>query len=435
MRKNFFIIIVVSLLSLNLTNLFAKKTLVQLNNQIRDAFIRISDEYVKKFPLTSTKKGLAVLPFNEESEIAKKKGLGNIVREIISEKVLTSQVFYLVDRDTLQQSLKEFELSLTGLVDEEKMVKAGRLVGVQVFLTGSISEVGNSFQITIKLIDVETGTTVAMENVLVDQEELIIKKREIEFAYIAKYGLGINFQQNYWTIKQVVDGINLWTTDVFLNYRAYLWLNFKLGVSSINMEINYKQMEYEKVYRDINNYDTSNIKGNLLSYNGGKMEEVSPYFGFDYNITPSEKFTIGFGIGCNFISHPVLNQDYDPLAILNTETTNIVYGGPFSIIQQMYEIMIFRFEIKPQYFISPRMTIGLYTGCVVSTKWKLYKTIINNEYSSYPGEPNAGKTYYEKEMSKKYLNIPVDILADGKSVNDITLQGAFMVGISFNFYF
>jgi len=92
----------------------------------------------------------------------KKTGLGNTVREVISRRVITSAVFYLIDRDNLQATLKEMELSLTGLVKDDEILRVGKLAGVQVFIAGSISELKDNFVINTKIIDCETGEIVGV---------------------------------------------------------------------------------------------------------------------------------------------------------------------------------------------------------------------------------------------------------------------------------
>lgn len=101
----------------------------------------ITAEYTKKYPATGMKKGLCVLPLSEDSPAARERGIGTTMREILSGTVNNSQVFFLVDRDTLANRMKEMQLSMAGITDEAGMVSAGRQAGVSVFLSGSITEI------------------------------------------------------------------------------------------------------------------------------------------------------------------------------------------------------------------------------------------------------------------------------------------------------
>ena len=67
---------------------------------------KLTAEYSKKFPATGMKKGLCVTPFSEDSTQAKDRGLGGTIREIVSSAISQSQVFFLIDRDTLSSRMK-----------------------------------------------------------------------------------------------------------------------------------------------------------------------------------------------------------------------------------------------------------------------------------------------------------------------------------------
>lgn len=149
----------------------------QLDRSIEKSFEKLADAYNKQYPAAGMKKGLAVLPVKEETVNAKSKALGTTVRELVSKQVLNSRIFYLIDRDTLEQSLKEAELSMTGLVDDASITSAGKLIGVEVFITGSITEVNGNYSITLRMIDSETGKVVAMETATVPVEKMYAIKR------------------------------------------------------------------------------------------------------------------------------------------------------------------------------------------------------------------------------------------------------------------
>ena len=112
---------------------------MSVDAEAADTMERIVTEYLKKYPSAGMKRGICVLPFSEESALAKEAGLGTTMRDIISGTITQSQVFFLVDRDTLSDRMKEMELSMTGMVDEKSIIRAGKQAGVSVFLTGSVS--------------------------------------------------------------------------------------------------------------------------------------------------------------------------------------------------------------------------------------------------------------------------------------------------------
>ena len=117
--------------------------------------------------------------------------------ELISKEAARSTVFYLVDRDTLNESLKEQKLSLSGLIDEKTTIEPGNTAGVAVFISGSVSEIKDAYQISVKITDVETSKVIGIETAAIPVEELVQAGNKIAFEYISQYGLGINFQQSY----------------------------------------------------------------------------------------------------------------------------------------------------------------------------------------------------------------------------------------------
>ena len=399
-----------------------------LENAIQQSFERLSDEYVKHHPVKSTKRGLAILKFTEVGDAAKSKGLGNTVREIYSRKILTSQVFYLIDRDSLDESIREMQLSMSGLIGEKSVIEAGKLSSARVFMGGSISEIQDRFQINVKLVDSETGRVIAQETVEVKQRDLIRMKQEIAFAYMAQHGIGINFQYSYGFIHSPADYV-LTYTDVFVNYRPFLWLSFKLGLTTVDLGFNeITNIRAQTIFPTLPGSEES------IDYSEGDLNEISPYVGIDFNYTPSDKFTIGFGIGFNYFREPILTQHFSPLYYYNETTTSTEQGGVFDVIQEMKPLYLLRLEIKPQYFITPRMTVGLYFAYIFSNQFRVYKSLINNEYSGFIGA-DSGNTEHELEMQTKYYNIPLSILADGRNINDVDFNMSYALGISFNFYF
>jgi TolB-like protein len=75
--------------------------------------------------------------------------------------------FQVIERSQMEEILKEQGFQQTGLCNTtECYVEAGKLLGVEQMIGGSIGKVGNIYLISIRLIDVETGVIVK----LVDQE-------------------------------------------------------------------------------------------------------------------------------------------------------------------------------------------------------------------------------------------------------------------------
>jgi hypothetical protein len=65
--------------------------------------------------------------------------------------------FEIVDREDMGAILEELKFQATDLADEEEVVGLGELVGVDLFVTCSVKALEGIYQITARLISVETG--------------------------------------------------------------------------------------------------------------------------------------------------------------------------------------------------------------------------------------------------------------------------------------
>lgn len=65
--------------------------------------------------------------------------------------------FEIVDRDDMSAILEELRFQASDLADEQEVVELGGLVGVDLFVTCTVKSVAGVYQITARLISVETG--------------------------------------------------------------------------------------------------------------------------------------------------------------------------------------------------------------------------------------------------------------------------------------
>ena len=126
-------------------------------------------------PLTSAMAELptlAVVDFNTKS--SKYGYLGKQTAELMSDAVVNSGLFDVVERDKLQSILKEQSFSGGGLVDQSSAIQMGAMSGAQYLMTGEIISADvskNSFRgygvtttkttyslkIAVKVLDTKTG--------------------------------------------------------------------------------------------------------------------------------------------------------------------------------------------------------------------------------------------------------------------------------------
>ena len=117
---------------------------------------------------------LAVFPFQAEEKLIKKK-VDFAMGEILTHHLVKEGSFRLVERHALQKILDEQKLGQTGAVESETAARVGQILGAHLVALGSVTPVGKSYQILVKLVDTHTTEilSAAVEEVpvqLFDQE-------------------------------------------------------------------------------------------------------------------------------------------------------------------------------------------------------------------------------------------------------------------------
>ncbi|MDH3582935.1 MAG: CsgG/HfaB family protein [Phycisphaerae bacterium] len=82
--------------------------------------------------------------------------LGEQISEMLVASLSADDSFELVDRRTMEATLREHELALTGMVPPAHAIKAGKLLGAQILVTGRAFQLGERVYVTGKLIGTET---------------------------------------------------------------------------------------------------------------------------------------------------------------------------------------------------------------------------------------------------------------------------------------
>lgn len=96
----------------------------------------------------------AILAFAERGPAVK--GTADKIADLLFAELAVHDGLWLVDRQDLQQTLSEQELSASGMVNPAQAVKIGSLTGAKVLITGSVFEVDKDLHIVAKVIGTET---------------------------------------------------------------------------------------------------------------------------------------------------------------------------------------------------------------------------------------------------------------------------------------
>jgi TolB-like protein len=98
-------------------------------------------------------------------------GLSNYVLEELSNTLVNGAMLKVVDRANLDSVFEELMFNESGNVSDKTAQEAGKMVGAQTIVTGSISSMGKNFRLRFKTIETEAAQILASSsaNVLNDQ--------------------------------------------------------------------------------------------------------------------------------------------------------------------------------------------------------------------------------------------------------------------------
>jgi TolB-like protein len=103
---------------------------------------------------------VAVLSFDNNSigkDHADYDGVGKGLQDFLTNDLVTNNTFTVVDRDRIQQVLKEQDLAKQGSIDPQTAVRIGKILGAQYMITGGFMSDGRGKVVaTARAINVET---------------------------------------------------------------------------------------------------------------------------------------------------------------------------------------------------------------------------------------------------------------------------------------
>ncbi len=121
---------------------------------------------------TGPKRRVAVIDFENKTTYGAR--LGNTATDIMITELAKSGKFILVERDKMNKLLEEQKLGMTGVIDFNTAAKAGKILGLNAIVTGSVSQFGSKTEgsdylitktkrqiveatVDVRVVDVETG--------------------------------------------------------------------------------------------------------------------------------------------------------------------------------------------------------------------------------------------------------------------------------------
>jgi TolB-like protein len=108
---------------------------------------------------------IAVLDFELKGDGFATDDMGAIVAEWFITALVKEGRFDVIERSLLNKILEEQKLGISGIIDENTATQIGKLLGVKVIISGSVMQFGNVLEINSRIIDVQTASIIAAENV------------------------------------------------------------------------------------------------------------------------------------------------------------------------------------------------------------------------------------------------------------------------------
>jgi hypothetical protein len=147
---------------------------------------------------------LTILPFEQKGEVSP---AGTMVNDGLLDSFAGLNRFNLVARGAdLEAILKELKLSQTDLVDKTKALQVGKLAAAEAVLSGSVVETTKDIEILARLINTETSTVLATEDVYGQDKSLS------NLQYLLE-GLALKFEHDFPMVSGLV--VKVSGADVF----------------------------------------------------------------------------------------------------------------------------------------------------------------------------------------------------------------------------
>jgi len=108
---------------------------------------------------------VAVLDFQLHGEGYETQDMGKIVAEWLITALVRDGRFEVIERRLLEKILTEQKLGLSGILDETSASKLGQMLGAKVVISGSVMALKGQIEVNARIIDVQTGSVIAAENV------------------------------------------------------------------------------------------------------------------------------------------------------------------------------------------------------------------------------------------------------------------------------
>jgi TolB-like protein len=140
-------------------------------------------------PAPGAKKTVAILYFDNHTGASENDPLGKGIASMMLSDLSAVKEIQLVERERMQDLLKEIDMQRTKYFDSTTAVKTGKMMGAEYVVVGAFATVEPQMRIDTRVIRVETGEIVKTAQVTGDQDKFFELEQQLADRLID--GLGI----------------------------------------------------------------------------------------------------------------------------------------------------------------------------------------------------------------------------------------------------
>ncbi len=131
--------------------------------------------------ITTVGSPLAVAIIPSVSAAGEDSQIPNMIMEKLITNLVKKRRFKVIEREFLDKIMSEQSLGMTGIVDEQSAINAGKVVGAEAIIMGKYNEVEGFYHVSTRLIDVETSETITASEITsrVDDIDRAVEKLSV----------------------------------------------------------------------------------------------------------------------------------------------------------------------------------------------------------------------------------------------------------------
>ncbi len=141
-------------------------------SDLNDGLDDLTSQIIEEMGIQKKSK-IAIIEFSDLE--GNKIKMGKYIAEELTTRLFKTKKFDVVERSMLEKILKEQQLSLTGLLDEESAKQLGKILGVDAICSGTITDLSNTIKINARLVSTETGSLFSVASIEVKKDPSVNK--------------------------------------------------------------------------------------------------------------------------------------------------------------------------------------------------------------------------------------------------------------------